>query len=142
MPGTLRKQVQGLSVLPLLALTGIVILLSVFLTKQQVDAEASRNLQEVTRLLATTTRERSELMSAQTRLLAGTPVLQSALARGDRAVLTERANFFVKNSPAQAVVITNSEGKVLAKAGSVHLARLDPQFKTLIRRALKGNTAS
>ena len=60
MPRTLRAQVQGLSVLPILGLTAVAILVSVVLTHKQVDTEASRNLQEVSRLLATTTRERSE----------------------------------------------------------------------------------
>src|SRR5438128_4855459 len=70
MPRSLRVQVQSLSVLPILGLAAVSISVSIVLTHQQVDAEASRNLREVAHLLATTTRDRSEALAAQTQLLA------------------------------------------------------------------------
>jgi len=142
MARSLRSQVQGLSVVPLLVLTGVAILASVVLTHQQVDAEASRNLQEVTHLLAATTRERSESLSAQTRFLAGTKSLKSALSSSDRETLSERASFFVKNSPATALIITDGSGKLMAEAGDLKETNFDPQLEALINRALQGQSAN
>lgn len=141
MPRTLRSQVQGLGVLPILGLTAVAILVSVVLTRQQVDAEASRDLREVSVLLATTARERGESLSAQTRILADTSGMRKALSENDQDGLRERAKSFVRNSGASAMIVTNSNGNVLSAAGKVSVAKFDPQLNGLIRSANKGAAA-
>src|SRR2546423_12571188 len=110
MPRSLRVQVQSLSVLPILGLAAVSISVSMVLTHQQVDAEASRNLGEVAHLLATTTRDRSEALAAQTQLLADLPTLRSAMLTHDNATISDRAGFFVKRNPKNALLVTDTDG--------------------------------
>jgi diguanylate cyclase (GGDEF)-like protein len=142
MPRTLRSQVQGLSVLPILGLTAVAILVSVILTHQQVDAEASRNLQEVTRLLATTTRARSESLAAQTGLMSDSVTVRNAVHDRDVAALRERAVSFVRRSGASAFIVADAKGVILARAGKTNVERFDPQLQGLIGRARGGDAAS
>src|SRR6185369_1320772 len=100
MSRTLRTHVQNLSVLPILGLTAVAILVSVVLTHQQVDVEASKDLQEVSRVLASTTYERTNSLASETRLLADSKTLLAALKTEDRKYLSERAASFVRNSRA------------------------------------------
>jgi diguanylate cyclase (GGDEF)-like protein len=128
--------------LPILGLTAVAILVSVVLTHQQVDAAASRSLEEVTRLLATTTRERSESLAGQTNLLADLSTLRNAILGGDRQTLQDRADTFVKSSPASALIVTDLEGNVLAKSGDVKTQKFDAQLRGLMQGAKNGKSAT
>ena len=126
--------------LPILGLTAVAILASVVLTHQQVDAQAASDLQEVAALLGTTTRERSDSLAAQTQLLADLPTLRSAVLTNDRPTIQDRASFFVKKSPASALVVTDAEGHILGKSGDVSTA-IDAQLMSLIHESASGQTA-
>ncbi len=132
MSRTLRSQVQNLSVLPILGLTAVAILVSVVLTHQQVDVEASKDLQEVSRVLSSISGERSNSLASETRLLADSKAVLNALQSEDRAYLTDRAKSFVRNSRATAFLIVDDHDAVIAKAGTLSLAKIDPQLKALI----------
>ncbi len=138
MAKTLRSQVQSLSVLPLVVLTGLTILVSVVLTHRQVDAEAARNLQEITRLLTATTTERTDALSVQTKFLSGAKTLKYALDAHDRTAMAERATYFVKNTSASALLIADQNGNLLSNVGDLQNSHLDPQLKALIHGAIHG----
>src|SRR5579885_2347521 len=134
MPRTLRSQVQSLSVLPILGLAGVAILVSVVLTHRQVDAEAGRKLQEVSHLLAVTTRDRSAALSAQTQLLADMPSLKAAVQTGDFSVLSDRTWSFVKRNPTNSLIVTNAHGQVVKTFGKISATHLDRGLIGLVRK--------
>lgn len=135
MPRSLRSQVQALSVLPILGLAGVAICASIALTRFQVDDQAGKNLQRVSRLLAATTKEKGEALDSQTRLLADLPTLRTAVDSRDEPTIAERADYYLKRTQADALMVTDTDGKVLAKAGHLSSKHLDAGLQTLVSKA-------
>lgn len=135
MPRTLRSQVQALSVLPILCLGAVAIGASVLLTRHQVGVEARRNLEEVSNLLASRTRDRAEALSAQTKLIADLPSFQAALASGDPKVIRDRSAFFIKRAQADALIVTDPKGRPILWTGVSPAKALSPQLLALVRSA-------
>ncbi|MEA2553905.1 MAG: hypothetical protein QOJ65_2081 [Fimbriimonadaceae bacterium] len=141
MPRSLRAQVQALSVLPILGLGAVAICVSLVLTQQEVSQEASRNLQEVSHLLAATTRERSLTLQTQANLVANLPSLRIAMANKDPETIADRVRFFVNRTQADALIVTDDSGRMISQVGKVKGKTFDRDLKTLILRAADGKSA-
>lgn len=142
MPRSLRSQVQALSVMPILGLAAAVILSSLLLTHFEVDAQAGANLHEVSNLLSRTTRERDDALTAQAKLIADLPTLKSAVQSRDDPTIQDRADYYLKRTQADALIVTDDDGRVLAAAGFVRTKRLDANLRHLVAEASSGQSGT
>ncbi len=140
MPRSLRSQVQALSVLPILGLAGVAICASIALTRFQVDDQAGNNLQKVSKLLAVATKEKGQALDAQTRLLADLPTLRTAVDSKDAPTVTDRVSYYLKRIQADALMVTDTDGHVLGKAGPVNSMHLEPALRALVSNAAEGKS--
>lgn len=139
-PRSLRFQVQTLTVVPILCLATVAVVASLLLTKRQVELEAQRNLQEVSSLLASSTRERGEALAVQTRLLADLASVHKALLARDLETVRDRTRYFSERTQADAVVVTDPSGRILARGGRAPINLVGPSVLTMIRNARAGRT--
>ena len=141
MPRRLRTQVLALSVRPILGLAAVAICVSVVLTRIQVDAQAGKSLQRVSRLLSVTTRAKGEALDVQTKLLADLPTLRSAVDSRDENTITERARYYLKRTQADVLMVTDADGNLLGKAGRIDANHFDSDLRSLVAKAQGGESA-